>query len=53
MSDRIRHLLAACLYMLESRLIDVHLWCLHRIERLLVRQINLMDAVIACTEKDL
>lgn len=53
MMTRIRYTLAACLYTLESDLLDVQIWLLRRIERLIARQIALLDAAAAYTEKNL
>ena len=53
MMDRIRCMLAARLYTLESDLLGVQLWLLRGIERLIARQIDLLDAAAAYIEKSL
>lgn len=53
MMTRVRYTLTACLYELESDLLGVQLWLLRRIERLIARQIDLLDAAVAYIEKSL
>lgn len=47
MMTRVRCTLAACLYTLESNLLDVQIWLLRHIAGLTARQIDLLEAAAA------